>query len=422
MKTNRLRLYPTPEQADTLREMGQRVSALWNVANYACRQALFARQKVPTYFTLYDTFRAHPAFRALPNDMAHETLKKLSEAWKSWRQLVRLWKAGTVADKPGLPRYRKHSDGTRLANYLPIKCERSYRVTGKTVAMTLPTDLRQGRLSIAYRGTVRYTGRGRRAEIRSTSRRHWEMTYSVQGDNNTCRPWTGVAGIDLGIRVLASVSVAGVEEALHFVGREVVKDFEYWTAKIATHQRELAHRQRKTSRRLKRLYATRGTRLRHAICAMARRIVFWCRRHRVGQVVIGWPKGILLETTANAKWQRLRHTLWSFDAVATRLADTLRRAGMSVARVGERGTSSHCPRCDSANVSRRPRHVLRCRDCQFRCHSDQAGSRNLLRQTYPDLSWARAEAAPRPETRRWQYHRWVDVENPATAVAGLRAA
>lgn len=422
MKINRLRLNPTVEQASTLREMGKRVSILWNVANYACRQALFAGQTIPSYFTLYDTFHTHPAFRALPNDIAHETLKKLAEAWKSWRRLRRQWQAGGVDDKPGLPRYRKHQDGMHPTNYVPIKCARSYRVTGTTVAVTLPTDLRQGRLTMAYRGTVRYAGRGRRAEIRCTSRRHGEMTYSVQDTPRPPRAWPGIAGVDLGMRILASVSTPGVEQALHFGGREVLKDFEYWSAKIARHQQELAHRRRKTSRQLVRLYARRRLRLQHAICAMARRLVFWCRRHRVGHVLIGWPKRILLETTANAKWQRLRHNLWNFDAVATRLEQTLTRAGIQVERIGERGTSSHCPRCGSANVVRYPRHVLRCKDCRFRCHSDQAGSRNMIRQRYPEAHWAWDEASQTPDTRRWTRHRWVDVSNPAVPSAGQRAA
>jgi hypothetical protein len=33
-------------------------------------------------------------------------------------------------------------------------------------------------------------------------------------------------------------------------------------------------------------------------------------------VVMGWSKGIWVETTANATWQRLRHSFWSFEAGA----------------------------------------------------------------------------------------------------------
>ena len=89
-------------------------------------------------------------------------------------------------------------------------------------------------------------------------------------------------------------------------------------------------------------------------------------------------------------------------------------------RTGERGTSSHCPRCDSANVVRRPRPMLRCRDCGLLVHSDQAGSFNIMRQRYP-VHWDRAEAAPAPETYRFNLHRWADALNPSIAVEELAA-
>jgi hypothetical protein len=77
-------------------------------------------------------------------------------------------------------------------------------------------------------------------------------------------------------------------------------------------------------------------------------------------------------------------------------------------RVGERGSSSTCCRCDGKDAVRHPRWVLRCRDCGERIHSDQAGSRAILRQNKPSVCWDGAEAAPRTVTRRWTLHRWED--------------
>ena len=98
----------------------------------------------------------------------------------------------------------------------------------------------------------------------------------------------------------------------------------------------------------------------------------------------------------------------------------LRRGGIRSERIDERGTSSHCPRCDSSHVVRHPRHLLRCRDCEFLVHSDQAGSFNIMSQRYP-VSWDGAEAAPAPETHRFNKHRWADVQNPSIEVGDLAA-
>lgn len=421
MKTNRLRLDPTPDTTQQLRLLGDRVSALWNAANYACRQHFLAGTRVPSYLALDHAFRSHPTYRMLPSDIAQETLKTLSEAWTSFFALRKRWYAGALAERPGLPKYRKdRRTGQRFTDYVPIKCDRSYRVNGRTVELTVPKDINPSRLCVGYHGVNRYVGKGRRAAVHyDAARQRWYFVYTVHSTPPKPRPGT-VAGIDLGIRVLASVSIAGVPQAFHFAGRDVLKEWAYWQRQIAQHQRELAHRHKKTSQRLKRLYAKRRARVQHAWQAMGKRIAIVCSAHAVGTVVIGWPKGILDVVRANHTWNGRIHNFWAFDQMAACIALALTRRGIRVEHVGERGTSSHCPSCASANVVRRPRAVLRCRDCHMTIHADQAGSRNIIRQRYP-VTWDGVEATPAPETWRFDMHRWVDAYNPATTVADQTA-
>src|SRR5262245_5353747 len=84
VQVNRFRLDPTPDDASALTILGDRVSALWNAANYTCRQSFLAGTGVPSYPALYRAFRSQPSYRALPSDIAQETLKKLREAWVSF--------------------------------------------------------------------------------------------------------------------------------------------------------------------------------------------------------------------------------------------------------------------------------------------------------------------------------------------------
>src|SRR5712691_8038106 len=104
MKINRFRLDPTTDDVHQLRILGDRVSALWNAANYTCRQAFLAKTGVPSYPALYRAFRGQPIYRALPSDIAQETLKKVREAWSSFFSLLKLWKAGELEERPGLPK------------------------------------------------------------------------------------------------------------------------------------------------------------------------------------------------------------------------------------------------------------------------------------------------------------------------------
>lgn len=415
MRSNQLRLIPDKAQQVELRMMGDRVSALWNAANYRCRQAFLAGQRVPTYMTLCTTFIAHPAYRALPSDIAQETLKKLSEAWRSYFALRALWKAGALPNKPGLPKYRKNRDGTRPTGFVPIKSGRSYAVSLDFVSVTLSSDRRSNtsrRLVVAHRGALRYQGETRRGEILYNSGRgRWYFSHSVEMPTNALKPWPRAAAIDLGIRVLASLSIEGVAQAQHFSGREVLKDWDYWGRRIGEHMRELSHRpvSQQSSRRLRRFHCTRRDRLVHAWETLAARIVAALRVHHVGNVYLGWPKDIRRDTTYTALWNGRIHGFWSFDLALSILEQHLVRAGIHTVRVGERGTSSECPSCHSKNIRRAPRHVLTLRDCTRVIHSDQAGSRNILSVYKPSAIWDGLEASPRPDTHRWDLHRWVDA-------------
>jgi hypothetical protein len=111
------------------------------------------------------------------------------------------------------------------------------------------------------------------------------------------------------------------------------------------------------------LYATRRAQLRHAWDAMAQQIAGLLPRHHVGLVVIGWPRGILHETTGTRRHHQMTHAFWRFAQVIERITLALERCGITVERVGARGTSSTCCRCGSVRVRRTPRHRVTCYDC-----------------------------------------------------------
>lgn len=416
VRTNRVRLLPGRDAERTLRLLGDRVSALWNAANYACRQAFLSGGKVPGYAALCADLKTHETYRALPSDIAQEVLKKLSEAWKSYFALRERWKRGAQEDKPGLPRYRKRKNGSRPADLIPIKCGRSYAVDSRTVALTLPADLRKGsgRIHLPYRGLRRYDGKPGRAEIAfDAGRGRWYFRYAVEFPVTKVAAGERTAGIDLGVRVLASVSIEGCETALHFLGREVLKDWDYWGRKIAAHMRELSHRPAgsRSSKRLRRLCRKRQARWEHAWEALAARIVSVLKASRVGRVVLGWPKDIRREADYTRKWNGRIHGFWSFDRASRIIEKHCARVGVRVERVLEHGTSATCPSCGSKEVTRRPWSMLRCRACGLVMEANQAASRNIAKKNKPNL-WDGAEAAPRTEALRWTNHRWADSSNP----------
>ena len=425
MKTNRLRLLPDKDTVALLKTLGDRVSALWNVGNYTCRQVFLKGGRVPGYEALCAQLKDHPDYRALPSDVAQEVLKYLAKAWKSYFALRENWQSGELRDKPGLPKYRKNRrTGKRPTDWIPVKSPRAYAIDAQRIALTLPADLRtQGRLQILYRGLRRYVGLMRTAEVCfDRMRGRWYFHYRVETPEREPRPWDRSAAIDLGIRVAASLSIEGASRTFHFSARELLKEWDYWNRRIAEHMAELAHRPagERSSRRLRRLYHQRGARIEHGLEAMSARIIALLKAYRVGVAYVGWPKDIRRDKHLGKRWNGRLHNFWSFDKALRILEQHCNRAGILMIRADEKGTSKHCPECGSPDVVRRPRHVLSCKACGTRMHSDQAGSMNILRKHHPNVVFSKtpgtsrdgAEAALKPETLRWNKHRWVDASNP----------
>lgn len=223
-----------------------------------------------------------------------------------------------------------------------------------------------------------------------------------------------VAAVDLGVRVSVSLSIEGEPQALHFEGREALKDWDHLGREIAREQQAIAGTRGKadderspSSRAISRLHQKRRLRVEHVLVCIAKEVAQACARAGVAKVYLGWPKGILRDVRyGTSKWAGRIHGFWSFARLLGLLEGALRKAGIEAVRVGERGSSSACPCCGSADVVRGPRWLLRCKGCGARVHSDQAGSFNIMGQNKPSVRWAGVEATPRTETLRWDRHCW----------------
>ena len=454
-RTETVRLVPSRRAERELREIGDRVSRLWNAAMYRCRQAFFAKQGVPVGHQLEALMKTSHDYRQLPSDISQEVLKTVSEAWKSYFTLHANWTKDPTTQKPSIPRYRKdRRTDTRPTDFIPVKHRRSYSLDAKDVSLVQPRDRRSARkgsgkrLHIRYRGRLRHSGTPGRAElVFDPLRKRWHMHVSVQ-----CAPVvpTGsarAAAVDLGVRITASLSIEGDGQARHFEGRELLKDWDSAGRAIAREQTRIARSRGLEARdhppgtaRIRHLHRVRRLRLRHGLTALASAIARECASAGVGTVYLGWPKDILRDVRSyTGPWAGRIHGFWSYGLTLSLLESALEARGITAIRVGERGSSSTCPACGSGDVARHPRWRLSCRACGGAMHSDQAGSRNILMTHKPGacrdwpegrrgvaahraarrLSSGKSSPRRRPEgchrtaTRRWTRHQWhLRSENP----------
>jgi putative transposase len=292
-RTNIVRLLCDTHLKLTLMLIGNRVSALWNSADYLCRQVYFKGEKIPSYSRLCNILQGHKDYNALPTHIGQEVIKKLSKAWVSYLRLMRLYREGKLEEKPGLPRYRKdRMKGRRPCGWIPIKSKKAYSIKGDCFKMALPSDIRDGRLSIPYRGIIRYTGEYKTCDLKyDNATANWYAYVVVEAPEpeRKERP-DKYAASDLGARRPLALAIQGSSAHHIFSARELWKDFKYWTGKIALEQSRLSTQGLKTSRRLRQLYRMRRLRLRHSLEGIASKVTGLLKRHGVTQFKVGYPK------------------------------------------------------------------------------------------------------------------------------------
>jgi len=405
-RTNVIRLLPDSKGRQILREIGDRVSRLWNATNFVCRQRFFKDGSVPSYSRLCAVLKTDENYRALPSDVAQEVIKKVSQAWKSCLRLLKLHKSGVLKEKPGLPHYRKdRKTGKRPFDYIPIKSSRAYSINSRIFSMTLPSDLRNGRLSIRFRGILRYRGALKTCELKyDQARKSWYayVVAEVPEPERKVRP-ERVAAADIGAKRTISVVVEGSRVAHVFSARQLWKDYKYWSRRISQEQSRLSARGLKTSRRLRQLYRMRRLRLRHAMEAIARKITLILRKHMVTRFVAGYPRGCREEMNFG-KNNALVHNFWSFRIFLDVLEKHCTRRGIEFERVPEDGTSDVCYQCGKP-VRRPVRSAVICPE-HGRYHADANAALNILFKNTPTYGDG-MEAIPAWVTYEWNKHSWL---------------
>lgn len=428
-RTNVVRLLPTKMQAPVLQILGDRSAALYNAVQYRCRQAFFSGEAVPSEFSLIREFRDYPAYRALPAHIGQEVIKKARKAWDAYFACRRLHRTGKLGRPPHVPRYWKdRRTGRRLVKLMPVKAPTSYSLDARCLTLTLPADLRErpgDRLVVRTRGILRFHGIPKTLELRyDPVRRRWYAHQAVEvGEpKRPVRPFKAAA-IDLGARVLVALAMEDLDHPLLFSGREVWKDFRYWTKRIVEEQSRLARAGRKTSRKLRRLYQVRARRLKHAFVALAVQVARVLRRHRVTALYLEDLTGIR-ESMDFGPGNLLVHNFWAFGLLRRLIEAACSRRGIEVIAVEPKGTSSVCAICGT-RVHRPVRHKVVCERCGCIWHADANAALNLL--LLGSSKGHGAEAMPRrPLALRWNRHRWVSRRESAAgtlyAASGIRMA
>ena len=87
-----------------------------------------------------------------------------------------------------------------------------------------------------------------------------------------------------------------------------------------------------------------------------------CWRKGVSEIICGDLKGIRENADFGRKGNAMIHNYWSHGYILRRIREKAEEYGIKVKTIDERGTSSVCPRCFSAVVTKRGR-LFKCQSC-----------------------------------------------------------
>ncbi|MCW4008567.1 MAG: transposase [Candidatus Bathyarchaeota archaeon] len=356
------------EGCPNLRKLADNCARLYNEVNFERRQA----------YIHYKRFSWHPKplyekyAPIIGSATAQQIIRKNNEAWRSFLALNSLEAEGKLPPhitKVSMPRYWKRNGRRELRVIVRNDC---YRVDDKNIY--LPKGLK-----LKYKGELRWHGKQGRLEIiYDDADEVWRGFMVVKVEKPPIRGGSKPLYIDLGVINLATLWFNGLKQAIAYSGRAVLADWWYWTKRIAKEQSRLAKVNRaKTSRRLRRLYALRRRRFRHAVNAMIKAIVKDAYALGISKIVLGKLKGIR-GNSHNCKANSMINNFWSFNYVIGRFKEKAEEHGIEVKEESERETSSVCPICRSRNTASKGR-LFKCLSCGLEAHRDAVGVLNIAR-------------------------------------------
>ena len=396
-------------------------ASLWNETNYARRQA-FLEDDENVWDA--DTGGLEGQYkRVLSSSVAQQIIRKNSKAWRSFFSSNEKYHAGKLNEKPSPPGYwGNEDDGRVLRSY--VRNDQYTIEFGKWSRLEIPIGSklkdelglnRNERLRVEIAGDPKWSGEQGRLELvydelADTFRAYQPVTID---DSRLDSPLASEeAALDVGANNLVACTTTTGSQLL-YEGRDLFEEFRKTTEQIAHYQSRLED-QRKSSKRIDRLYRKRTNRRDHAQDTLVRDLVERLYDEGVSMLYVGDIKGVL-STHWSARVNAKTHNFWAYRRFIDRLADVCEEHGITVNEESEAWTSQECPECGERKETVRHENSLTC-PCGFEGHADLVASESFLRQQSNAVG-----PMARPVYLKWNKHNWRDDHSPPSVAVETTA-
>ena len=382
-RSNTVLIIAGKETKVKLKALGKAFVDCWNEVNKLRLEQYKKHEPVDfnkTEKIVYEKYKA-----VLHGANVAQVTRKNASAWKSFFELSKKKKENELPKwmKPKPPHKKKED------LFLLIRHDR-YKIEGNEIFL-IDFNLR-----LKFKGKLKWVGKQGTLEIfYDNARRKWYARIPMVVKVDKKPKGEKKAGIDLGVVNLATVAVEDGSWML-FKGGSLLSEFKKITKSISIEEKRLAKHGLKNSRKLEKLYKKRSLLLKNAREGLAREIVESLYDKGVGEIFIGYPKGI-----AQDKGNERNSNFWSYLAIIKRIKNVAEEYKIKVKLVDEENTSKKCSLCGEIHEDGRiKRGLFKCPHTGKVINADLNGAINILHipESVKDRGkWLKAQ----PVVYRW---------------------
>lgn len=302
---------------------------LYNCGIYQCRQAFFKNQPIPNFNQLYHLLKVSENYKALPAKVSQLIIKQVTRTFKSYFASLLAYKkdSSKFLGCPKLPGYKHKEKGRNILTYnyqaVSKKALKLGLIQASSTSLSIPT--KQDKIN-----EVRIIPKGGSYVI--------EVVYEIEEAKLELKKHKAIAGIDLGINNLATVT-SNLPEFQPFIvcGKALKSANRYYNKTKARLQSSLPQNQR-TSHRISRLTQKRNSKVDYYLHTASRYIVNRLLENQITMLVIGkndrWKQRVNLGKKTNQKFVSIPHATF-----INQLIYKCQLAGIKVVTVNEAYTS-----------------------------------------------------------------------------------
>jgi putative transposase len=284
------------ESTPVLEFICSEANKLTNQGIYLARQKYLKTGKYVGKFDLNNEYKSSRHFQALYSQAAQQVLGSVYESFRSYKELLKLWRSGELPDKPRLPNYRRKG-GMAVVSYP----KQSLKVVDGNIRLPF------GQLIKAWFGidsfSVPMPSNLEFKEIREViilprnGCFYAEYVYKLNNVDTTLDPLKAL-GIDSGVNnwltCISNIGTGFIVDGLH------LKSLNRWFNKQFSTLKE-GKPQGFWSKQLARITEKRNRQMRDAVNKAARIVVNHCLDNGIGTIVFRWNKGQKKEPSMGVK-------------------------------------------------------------------------------------------------------------------------